>query len=76
MPAAHAFSFERSNNDSAGGVQAVGLGSINYTVVPKSNGALFGVASCAGAVLCEFLRRKQAKGRLKKISHPGSRISK
>jgi len=60
------FSFEWSNNDAGRGAQAVGLGPITYTVVPESSPAYFGVASCAGAVLCEAVRRKKARGKNRK----------
>ena len=72
------FSFEWSNNDSGRGAQAVGFGPITYTVVPESNPAYFGIASCVGAVLCEFLRRKKARAKNRKqdISDFRLRLSK
>ncbi len=60
------FSFEWSNADSGRGAQAVGLSPITYTVVPESNPAYFGVASCAGAILCEVLRRKKGREKIRK----------
>jgi hypothetical protein len=66
------FSFDRSNNDAAPGQQAVGLGPITYTVIPETNPGFFGVASCVGAVLCEVIRRRIER---RKIRLRAARIS-